>query len=198
MITQLRGLLIHALPTQAIIDVQGIGYEVLIPMSTYDKLPAPDQPCTLLTHLIVREDAHILYGFATADERDLFRLLIHNVSGIGPRTALQILNALSTEQFRTAVIQGDSTLISKIKGIGKKTAERIIIELRDKVGISATWQASAASQHTPADRASTDAILALVALGYKQAEAVTAVKQAQQISPQADSEALLREALKII
>ncbi len=198
MITQLRGLLIHALPTQAIIDVQGIGYEVLIPMSTYDKLPAPDQPCTLLTHLIVREDAHILYGFATADERDLFRLLIHNVSGIGPRTALQILNALSTEQFRTAVIQGDSTLISKIKGIGKKTAERIIIELRDKVGISATWQASAASQHTPADRASTDAILALVALGYKQAEAATAVKQAQQISPQADSEALLREALKII
>jgi Holliday junction DNA helicase RuvA len=198
MITQLRGLLIHALPTQAIIDVQGIGYEVLIPMSTYDKLPAPDQPCTLLTHLIVREDAHLLYGFATADERDLFRLLIHNVSGIGPRTALQILNALSTEQFRTAVIQGDSALITKIKGIGKKTAERIIIELRDKVGISATWQASAASQRTPADRASTDAILALVALGYKQAEAATAVKQAQQLSPEADSESLLREALKMI
>jgi Holliday junction DNA helicase RuvA len=198
MITQLRGLLLHALPTYAILDVQGVGYEILIPMSTYDKLPSPHQPCTLLTHLIVREDAHILYGFATAEERDLFRLLIHNVSGIGPRTAIQILSALSTDRFRTAVIQADTTLISKIKGIGKKTAERIIVELRDKVGISATWQASASPQRSPADQASTDAILALVALGYKQPEAAAAVRKAQQNFPQADSESLLREALKII
>jgi Holliday junction DNA helicase RuvA len=198
MITQLRGILIQSLPTHAIIDVHGVGYEVLIPISTYNRLPQPQNDCTLLTHLIVREDAHQLYGFATIDERDLFRLLIHNVSGIGPRTALQILNGLSTEQFRSAVIQADSQLISKIKGIGKKTAERIIIELRDKVGISATWQASAAPQNTPADRAATDAILALVALGYKQPEAVAAVKHAQKQTPEADSEALLREALKII
>src|SRR3954466_1170700 len=107
MITFLNGTLASALPTQAIVDVRGVGYEVLIPLSSYDKLPTPGQPVRILTHLHVREDAHILYGFVTLAERDLFRLLVNNVSGIGPKIALSVLSGMSVNNFKTAVVNSD-------------------------------------------------------------------------------------------
>src|SRR5438046_3782723 len=135
MITFLHGKLINALPTQAIIDVAGVGYEVFIPLSSYDKLPAAGHDIRILTHLHVREDAHILYGFMTAAERDLFRLLVNNVSGIGPKLALAVLSGMSVNNFKAAVVNSDVASLSKISGLGKKTAERIVLELKDKLGV---------------------------------------------------------------
>ena len=134
MITFLSGKLIEAIPTHVVVDVNGVGYEALIPLSSFDKLPPPGQPVKLLTQLIVREDAHILYGFMTSAERDLFRLLIHSVSGIGPKTALNILSGMNVAAFRGAVASSDVKSLSQISGVGKKTAERIVVELRDKIG----------------------------------------------------------------
>ena len=134
MITFLNGKLIEALPTLAIVEVNGVGYEALIPLSSFDKLPLPGQPVKLLTHLVVREDAHVLYGFVTAAEREMFRLLINTVSGIGPKIALNILSGINVTAFRGAVASGDVKMLSQISGVGKKTAERIVIELKDKVG----------------------------------------------------------------
>ena len=120
MITFLQGKLVEAQPTQVVVDVNGVGYEVLIPLSSFDKLPQPSQPVKLLTQLIVREDAHILYGFASAAERDLFRLLINSVSGIGPKTALNILSGISVTAFRGAVTGSDVKSLSQISGVAKK------------------------------------------------------------------------------
>src|SRR5256886_16457193 len=114
MITFLEGKLVTALPTQAAVDVNGVGYEILIPLSSYDKLPAVGQPIRILTHLAVREDAHILYGFMSAPERDLFRLLVNNVSGIGPKLALAVLRGMSVERFKAAVVNADTASLSKI------------------------------------------------------------------------------------
>src|SRR5260370_26805405 len=114
MITFLDGRLVSALPTQAIVDVGGVGYEVFIPLSSYDKLPAVGQPIRILTHLAVREDAHVLYGFMSAPERDLFRLLVNNVSGIGPKLALAVLSGLSVTNFKTPVGNSDLSALSKI------------------------------------------------------------------------------------
>src|SRR5467141_913647 len=129
MITFLDGKLVSGLPTQATVDVNGVGYEVFIPLSSYDKLPAVGQPIRILTHLAVREDAHILYGFMTVPERDLFRLLVNNVSGIGPKLALAVMSGMSVTNFKTAVVKSDIAAISKISGMGKKTAERIFLDL---------------------------------------------------------------------
>ena len=145
MISFLRGTVIEVLPMRLIIETGGVGYDVHIPLSTYDKLPAPGTEAKILTHLQVREDAHVLYGFATPEERDLFLLLINNVSGIGPKLALAVLNGAAPVQFRGLVVAGDITALSRIKGVGKKTAERIIVELRDKVGVSAAWEAASAA-----------------------------------------------------
>src|ERR1700694_5363014 len=178
MITFLEGKLVSALPTQAIVDVSGIGYEVFIPLSSYDKLPASGQPVRILTHLHVREDAHVLYGFMTAAERDLFRLLVNNVSGIGPKLALAVLSGMSVNNFKSAIVNSDVAALSKISGLGKKTAERIVLELKDKLGVAAAWEAASAT-HAPApeqERAN-EAVLALIALGYKQAEAHRDVRQ---------------------
>ena len=142
MITYLHGKLVDALPTQVTVDVNGMGYEVLIPLSSYDKLPSPGHELKLLTHLVVREDAHVLYGFMSAEERELFRLLIHTVSGIGPKIALNVLSGMNAVAFRGAVANGDIKALSKISGVGKKTAERIVVELRDKFGAAGAWQAS--------------------------------------------------------
>ncbi|MCI0535167.1 MAG: Holliday junction branch migration protein RuvA, partial [Verrucomicrobiales bacterium] len=122
MITFLHGKLVEALPTQVIVDVHGVGYDVLIPLSSYDKLPAPGNDVKLLTHLAVREDAHVLYGFMTAPERDMFRLLINTVSGIGPKIALNVLSGMSVTAFRGAVAISDVKALSQISGVGKKTA----------------------------------------------------------------------------
>src|SRR5215471_2695157 len=180
MITFLDGKLVAALPTQATVDVNGVGYEVFIPLSSYDKLPAVGQPIRILTHLAVREDAHVLYGFMSAPERDLFRLLVNNVSGIGPKLALAVLSGMSVTNFKTAVVNSDIAAISKISGLGKKTAERIVLELKDKLGVAAAWQAATASHApSPEQEQANEAVLALIALGYKQVDAHKAVRDLQ-------------------
>src|SRR5450631_3687694 len=179
MITFLDGKLTNALPTQAIVDVNGVGYELSIPLSSYDKLPAAGQSIRILTHLHVREDAHILYGFMTAAERDLFRLLVNNVSGIGPKLALAVLSGMSVNNFKSAVVNSDVAALSKISGVGKKTAERIVLELKDKVGVAAAWEAASAEHAPTAEQTCiNDAILALISLGYKQTDAHKAVTEA--------------------
>ena len=116
-----------------ILEAGGVGYDVHIPLSTYDRLPPPGTEAKILTHLVVREDAHILYGFATNEERDLFLLLVNNVSGVGPKLALAVLNGISPVMFRGLVVAGDIASLSKVKGLGKKTAERVVLELKDKL-----------------------------------------------------------------
>ena len=200
MITFLEGTLVEALPTHVVVNVHGVGYHVLIPLSSYDKLPAVGVSLKILTHLLVREDAHILYGFSSGAERDLFRLLVTHVSGIGPKTALDVLSGITVTNFKAAVVSGDAGLLSKTKGIGKKTAERIIVELKDKVGIAAAWEAASAGHApTPEEATVTDAVLGLIALGYKQVDAHKAVKQAQEKGgPAQTTEDLVRGALKIL
>ena len=198
MITFLRGKLVEALPTQVTVDVQGVGYEALIPLSSFDKLPPPGHDVHLLTHLAVREDAHVLYGFMSAAERDLFRLLIQTVSGIGPKIALNVLSGMNVAALRGAVANGDIKALSQISGVGKKTAERIVVELKDKIGAAGAWEASSARHGlSQADQKLNDAILALIALGFKQVEAHDAVRAAQSsLGPQALLEEIVRCALK--
>ena len=198
MITCLHGTLIEALPTQVVLDVHGVGYEVLIPLSSYSQLPAVGAEVKLLTHLAIREDAHVLYGFMKAQERELFRLLIDNVSGIGPKIALNVLSGMSVTAFRGAVAHGDVKALSQVSGIGKKTAERIVVELRDKIGRAGAWEASSAERGlNENDQKVNDAILALLALGYKQTEAQETVRAAQALlGPQAGLEELVRASLK--
>jgi Holliday junction DNA helicase RuvA len=198
MISFLHGKLVDALPTQVTVDVNGVGYDVLIPLSSFDKLPQPGGDVKLLTHLAVREDAHVLYGFATLAERELFRMLINNVSGIGPKTALNILSGMNAVTFRGAVASGDVKSLSQISGVGKKTAERIVVELRDKVGAAGAWEASSAARSlSSSDQKLNDAVLALMALGFKQPDAHESVRAAQAVlGEQASVEALVRAALK--
>jgi Holliday junction DNA helicase RuvA len=199
MITFLHGKLVEALPTQVVVEVHGIGYEVLLPLSSYDKLPAPGAEVKLLTHLVVREDAHVLYGFLTAAERDLFRLLIHTVSGIGPKIALNVLSGVSIPAFRAAVAAGDVKALAQISGVGKKTAERIVVELRDKLGGGGgALEAGGAAAALPAGEQQVhDAVLALLALGYKPPEAQAAVRGALALlGPQAGVDQLVRAALR--
>jgi Holliday junction DNA helicase RuvA len=197
MITFLDGKLVTALPTQATVDVGGVGYDVLIPLSSYDKLPAPGQSIRILTHLAVREDAHVLYGFMTSAERDLFRLLVNNVSGIGPKLALAVLSGMSVTSFKAAVVNSDVAAISKISGLGKKTAERIVLELKDKVGVAAAWEAaSAAHAPTPEEGQANEAVLALISLGYKQIDAHKAVRDLQEKGEGKSAEELVKLALK--
>jgi len=198
MITFLNGKLVESLPTQVVVDVNGVGYEALIPLSSFDKLPQPGQPVRLLTQLIVREDAHTLYGFMTAAERDLFRLLINSVSGIGPKTALNILSGMNVVAFRGAVANSDVKSLSQISGVGKKTAERIVVELRDKIGKAGALEAASAKHGLSSDDQKTnDATLALMALGFKQIEAHDAVRAAQtMLGAAATVEQLVRACLK--
>jgi len=186
------------LPTQITIDVNGVGYELLIPLSSYDKLPQPGAEVKILTHLAVREDAHVLYGFMTQSERELFRLLINTVSGIGPKIALNILSGMNVIAFRGAVANGDAKALSQISGVGKKTAERIIVELKDKVGMAGALEASSAQRAlSPADQKINDAVLALIALGFKQVEAHDAVRAAlEKLGPEAGPDALVRASLR--
>ena len=198
MITYLRGKLSETLPTQVTVDVNGVGYEVLIPLSSYDKLPSPGQDIKILTHLAVREDAHTLYGFMTSGERDLFRLLINTVSGIGPRIALNVLSGISVAAFRGAVATGDVKALSQISGVGKKTAERMVVELKDKIGAAGAWEASSAERSlSPEDQKVNDAVLALMALGFKQIEAHDAVRKGQaMLGPEATVEDMVRACLR--
>ena len=198
MIAFLNGKLIDALPTHATIEVNGVGYDVLIPLSSFDKLPVPGQTVKILTHLVVREDAHVLYGFMTPTERELFRLLINNVSGIGPKIALNILSGITVTAFRGAVSTGDSKMLSKISGVGKKTAERIIIELKDKIGPGGALEAQSAQRALSGDEQKVnDAVLALMALGYKPNEAHETIRATQAaLGPTASVEELVRASLR--
>ena len=172
MIGRLHGKLLEKAPPQILVDVAGVGYEVDVPMSTFCNLPDLGQEITLLTHFVVREDALLLYGFATASERQTFRALI-KISGIGPRIALAILSGMSADDLALAVEEGNLGLLTRIPGIGKKTAERLILELKGKLVVT---HANSAVQIT-ADAAHNDIISALIALGYSEREAVSAVKK---------------------
>ncbi len=198
MITFLQGKLADVLPTQIAVDVNGVGYELLIPLSSYDKLPAVGESVRILTHLAIREDAHVLYGFMTAGERELFKLLINTVSGIGPKIALNVLSGMNVTAFRGAVANGDVKSLSQISGVGKKTAERIVVELKDKVGQAGAWEAASASRAlSPADQKMNDAILALMALGFKQIEAHDAVRATvAKLGPETGVEDIVRACLK--
>lgn len=203
MISHLRGQLVEALPNQLVIECNGVGYRCFIPLTTYDKLAGSTGEVKLLTHYHVTEHDHTLYGFATGEERDLFKLLIDRVSGIGPKMALAVLSGMPVPQFKDNVIRNDIAALSKISGVGKKTAERIVLELKDKVGIVSTWQAAqstASLAPDPTQAVQTDAVLALIALGFKQAEAQKTVQELMKKAG-ADAETvtvdkLIRDALR--
>ncbi|MGA8053920.1 MAG: Holliday junction branch migration protein RuvA, partial [Burkholderiales bacterium] len=173
MIGRISGLLLEKNPPQILVEAHGVGYEVEVPMSTFYNLPGNGERVTLLTHLVVREDAHLLYGFGTEGERRVFRQLL-KISGIGARTALALLSGLSVAELVDAVTRQESGRLTRIPGIGKKTAERLLLELKDKIGMELAGGAMAASRPAPA---TADVVNALLALGYNEREALGAVKQ---------------------
>lgn len=170
MIGKLSGTLLEKNPPQILLDCHGVGYEVDVPMSTFYHLPASGEQVSLLTHFVVREDAQILYGFATAPERDAFRQLI-KISGVGPRTALAVLSGLSVNDLAQAVSTQETGRIVKVPGIGKKTAERLLLELKGKLGVDLGLPAGATRSDAQADIQQ-----ALMALGYNEKDAAAALK----------------------
>ena len=193
MIGRLHGVLLHKEPPALLVDVGGVGYELEAPMTTFYELPAVGEKVTLYTHLVVREDAHLLYGFAREAQRRLFRALL-KVNGVGPRVALAVLSGLSDEEFTRCVADEDIARLTKVPGIGRKTAERLVIEMRDKLPADVATAAPATdTASTPADPVS-EAVSALVALGYKPNEASRAVRgvSAKGLS----AEEIIRQALK--
>ena len=196
MIARLRGKVLEAYPNRLVVDVHGVGYEVLVPLSTFDRLHAVEGlEVDLQTHLHIRETAHTLYGFASEEERDVFLMLIERVSGIGPAIAMAVLSGLPVARFKSCVVAGNVAELSRIKGLGKKTAERIVLELKDKVGVTDTWQDAAAGAVSPS---AADAELALIALGYKQVDARKAVRKVLEEDAGAAVEALVRGALRAL
>ena len=171
MITFLNGRIVEKQPTRLVVDVGGVGYEVSIPLSSFDRLPAVGELCRVLTHDHVREDAHVLFGFMTEGERRMFELLL-GVSGVGPKTALAALSGLSVRELTAALAQGEVKRLTAISGIGKKIAERMIVDLRDKLSKGDALEAIAgAPELDESDIRVRDAVMALISLGYKQAEA---------------------------
>ena len=183
MIGRIAGRLVAKHPPQVLVDVGGVAYEIDVPMSTFFSLPATGEPVTLLTHLAVREDAHVLYGFATPEERAAFRQLIR-ISGVGARTALAVLSGLSVADLAQAVALQEAGRLVKIPGIGKKTAERLLLELKGKL---------AEALPGPAQERASDVVNALVGLGYSEKEALAALKGLPQGMPVAEA---IRAALK--
>ncbi len=188
MIGRITGKLLEKHPPQVLLDVGGVAYEIDVPMSTFYHLPAIGQQVILHTHLIVREDAHLLFGFATEPERATFRQLL-KINGVGARTALSVLSGLSATELAQAVASQDSGRLTKIPGIGKKTAERLLLELRGRLGTSTETEA------TTAGVSAQDVLNALSALGYNDREAAWAIKQLPQGLPVADG---IRQALKLL
>jgi Holliday junction DNA helicase RuvA len=190
MIGRLTGILVEKNPPQLLLDVQGVGYEVDVPMSTFYNLPATGERVVLFTHLVVREDAHLLFGFGSEPERRAFRQLV-KISGIGARTALSVLSGLSVTELAQAVTMQDTGRLTKIPGIGKKTAERLLLELKDKLGADVT---TTVGVHRAAPVMS-DALHALLSLGYSDKEAVAAVKKLPEGLAVGDA---IRQALKLL
>ena len=172
MIGRLSGKLIEKQPPQIIVDVQGLGYEVDVPMSTFYNLPGLGESITLFTHLVVREDAHLLYGFGSDDERRTFRQLL-KISGVGPKLALSVLSGLSVADLAQTVAMQETGRLTKIPGVGKKTAERLVLELRDKLDHVSSVAGSSATPKA----SSGDVLNALLTLGYNEREAQWALKQ---------------------
>ena len=187
MIGRVQGILVEKNFPQVIVSCNGVGYEIDVPMSTFYPLPRAGEEVTLLTHLVVREDAHLLYGFLTAGERAAFRQLL-KISGVGPKVALSVLSGMSVDDLSAAVAAEDAARLQKIPGIGKKTAERLVLELRDKLPKTITVVRAA-----DAGAAGSDVLNALLALGYNEREAAAAVKQIPADLQLADA---IRHALK--
>jgi holliday junction DNA helicase RuvA len=197
MIGRLRGEVVQKQAPHLLLDVQGVGYELETPLSTFFSLPETGQPATLFTHLAIREDAHVLYGFATESERALFRSLLR-VNGVGAKMALGILSGMSAQDFSRCVESEDVASLVKLPGIGRKTAERLIVEMRDRLvklndPFGSTMVATAAHPTRP-HTAKSDAVAALVALGYKPQDAERMVKSVA--TDEMDSEVLIRSALQ--
>lgn len=188
MIGRIRGTLLEKNPPEILVDVHGVGYEINVPMSTFYNLPDVGQEVTLLTHFIVREDAQLLYGFGTVKERAAFRQLV-KISGIGARTALAVLSGMTVDALAQAVSKQESALLTRVPGIGKKTAERLVLELKGKISADLDGVTLAAA---PGDNRA-DVVAALVALGYSDREATAAAKK---LSPDVSVSAGIREALK--
>jgi len=198
MITSIQGTLTEATPLRAIIELNGFGYEVNIPVTTAEKLPANGTVVKLHTLVIYREDAQTLYGFATPTDRDFFRLMIDHVTGIGPKSALSIMSKLSVELLESAIRSGDVALLARCPGLGKKTAERLVIELKSKVGVTGPIVPGTSSSGSQAGEPSAhrDAVAALLALGYRAQDADSAVRQAGlALGARASTEALIKKAL---
>lgn len=199
MITSIHGTLASATPLHAIIELNGFGYEVNIPLTTAERLPATGATVKLHTHVVYREDAQTLYGFATAEERDFFRLMIEHVTGVGPKMALTIMSKLSLPLLEGAIRAGDVNTLAKCPGIGKKTAERLVVELKAKVGgLSGASSIGAGDGGTaaPAENSHRDAVSALIALGYKAGDADQAIRRAAlALGAGATTEALIKKAL---
>jgi Holliday junction DNA helicase RuvA len=198
MIGRIQGVLLEKNPPQIIVDCHGVGYELEVPMSTFYTLPATGERVSLLTHLLVREDAHLLYGFGTESERRAFRQVL-KISGVGARTALAVLSGLSVAELAEAVTLQESGRLTRIPGIGKKTAERLLLELKDKLGVELTAMGlttmgltTSVTGSRPAP-ATSDILRALLALGYSEKEAVAAVRQLPEGLSVSDG---IRQALK--
>jgi Holliday junction DNA helicase RuvA len=171
MITFLNGRVVEKQPTRAVLDVGGVGYELFIPLSSFDRLPAVGDLCRVLTHDHIREDAHVLFGFISEGERRMFELLL-SVGGVGPKTALAALSGLSVRELKAAIAQGDVKRLTSISGVGRKIAERMIVDLRDKLSKGEALEAVAGVQELDeSDIKLRDAVMALISLGYKQVEA---------------------------
>ena len=188
MIGRIQGDLVEKNPPQVIVMSHGVGYEIDVPMSTFYHLPRTGEAVELLTHLVVREDAHLLYGFLTAGERSAFRQLL-KISGVGPKVALSVLSGLSVEDLAAAVASQDAARLTKVPGVGKKTAERLVLELRDRLPVAVSL---ARSNSSPAR---SDVVNALLGLGYNEREAQSAVKQLGADLPLTDA---IRQALKLL
>jgi len=198
MISYLEGVLAEKVPTRVVLDVRGVGYEALIHLSSFDRLPAVGQPCRLVTHLHVREDAHVLYGFITAAEKSMFLLLIA-ASGIGPKLALSALSGMTVRELRAAICDGDVKRLSTISGVGRRTAERLVVELKDKISPAEALEALAGAAQLGVDDARLrDALMALIALGYKQENArqmLDGVIRQQAGGELPDTEKMIKQAL---
>ena len=190
MIGRITGILLEKNPPEVVVDVNGVGYEIAVPMSTFYHLPATGKRVSLHTQLIVREDAHLLFGFATDGERFAFRQLL-KISGVGPKVALSVLSGLSVNDLAIAVATQDAGRLTKVPGIGKKTAERLVLELRDRLKVSATTSAADGAIVS----GGSDILNALIALGYNEREAQFAIKQLPADVAVADG---IRQALKAL
>jgi holliday junction DNA helicase RuvA len=201
MIISIQGVLSAATPLSAIIELNGLSYEVNIPVTTAEKLPKIGSAVKLHTLVIYREDSQTLYGFARTEERDFFRLMIEHVTGVGPKMALTIMSKLSLESLSSAIRDGDVAMLSKCPGIGKKTAERLVVELRAKVGATGSMAFSVGNDASAgaapvSDSRIRDAVMALAALGYKTDLADEAIRRAVlQLGPTATTEQLIKKAL---